>query len=727
MSIEIFDLTILIFTVVLQVLGSVFVYKNNPKSATNILFAFLSLVTSIWLVLFFVSIHLAFFDWALLLTRLTVFFAVPQSFLFFLFAWVLPKNTLNIKKKNVIFLSISTILVMLFTLTRFVFEGVDLSEGSLVYITGHGMIVFSIYTASLSLAAVFVLLRKVVYATGLFRQQLLFILLGVLCMLSLIIGTIMVPIIFFKNSSFVSLVPLYVLIFFGMAAYTIIKHKFLDVRLVLVRTVSYTALVFFLAVVYVGIMLAVATQIFEFTIDRKFLVLVIVLTTFITLSFGPLSKYVKHLTDKVFFKGEYDSGKLLTQLTHVMAHTIDLDRMTSSILEVLVKNMRVSRAAFLILEDHKLIDTKEVCVEGDSYSIKEEEFEKLREYFHKDIKKNAEASVFREMGEDIYKKVFRNVGISIAIPIRTENDDVAILLLDKKMSGEIYTLQDINFLEIFAVEAGISIQNAKSYEKVKRFSEELEDRVQQRTKELKEAQTRELKKAQDVVRLKDEFVFVATHELRAPITAIRLFLEMMPKKTNFFPKDIQEKLDSMAQASDHLNQLINDLLEIAQSETRSMKIVVEPIDVVEIMQNQIQELAATAEKKKVKVSFIQGEKVSNVMADTKKITEVITNLLSNAIKYNREGGSVEVCVLEREKDVVLEVKDTGFGIPKEQQKKIFQKFFRASSRDTSNVLGTGLGLFIARMLVEKMGGEIKFTSVQGEGTTFAFSLPKESL
>jgi len=423
--------------------------------------------------------------------------------------------------------------------------------------------------------------------------------------------------------------------------------------------------------------------------------------------------------------GDYNSEELLAELTRVMARTIDLEAMTHAILSILTKNMRISRAAFLIVDGHTVSDVKCVSTSGKSYLIDSKTFDILKEYFHQEINRGVTVFVFRDMEEGRYKDIFRQLGVSIAIPIHSKDDAVAILLLDKKLSGEIYSLRDTHFLSTFAAESGIAIQNAKSYEQVKKFSEELEKKVQMRTKELKEAQEREIRKAQDVARLKDEFVFIATHELRAPITAIRLFLEMMPTKEDFFPKDIQEKLNSISSASEHLNQLINDLLQIARSEAGTMKMVVEPIDIISVIKKQLEEQDSLVQKRGIKVSFKHAVATPRVQADRQRVTEVVTNLINNAIKYNREEGLISISVLEQGGNVIVEIRDTGFGIPAEQQGKIFQKFFRASNKDTLNVLGTGLGLFITRMLVEKMGGSITFTSVQGEGTTFAFLLPKE--
>ena len=111
------------------------------------------------------------------------------------------------------------------------------------------------------------------------------------------------------------------------------------------------------------------------------------------------------------------------------------------------------------------------------------------------------------------------------------------------------------------------------------------------------------------------------------------------------------------------------------------------------------------------------------MADTQKLKEVVMNLLDNAIKYNREEGRVDITVFSQNDVLITEIRDTGYGIPAEDQAKIFQKFFRAPTKETQEVLGTGLGLFVIRMLIEKMGGKVMFSSSEGKGSTFSFWLP----
>ncbi|HRY62715.1 MAG TPA: ATP-binding protein [Candidatus Paceibacterota bacterium] len=242
---------------------------------------------------------------------------------------------------------------------------------------------------------------------------------------------------------------------------------------------------------------------------------------------------------------------------------------------------------------------------------------------------------------------------------------------------------------------------------------------------LKESHEREMEKARTEAKLRDEFVFVAAHELRTPITAIRGFLELVGDVEVNFPKDVQDDLGAIRMASDHLNELVNNLLEIARSDAGAMKIETSPMLIAPVISEILKELGSLALEKEIKIIFNDSDNCNKILADDKKTKEVFVNLIGNAIKYNKNNGTVNIdidCI--DEKNVVIKVKDTGFGIPKDQQGKIFGKFFRASNKDTQGILGTGLGLFITKMLVEKMGGTIMFSSEEGVGTTFAVSFPR---
>ena len=234
----------------------------------------------------------------------------------------------------------------------------------------------------------------------------------------------------------------------------------------------------------------------------------------------------------------------------------------------------------------------------------------------------------------------------------------------------------------------------------------------------------EVQKAQEVAHLKDEFVFLAVHELKTPIAAIKGFLELTQDAFKDFPADIQRNLTAISDASSHMSKLINDLLEIARSESGTMKVDVSPQDFTPVLDEVLSEVAPLIGQKKLVVD-VNIHPIPKVMCDAQKLKEILENLISNAIKYNKDGGGIFISAFQpaEEQRMIFEIRDTGYGIPKDMQPKIFQKFFRAIARETQEVLGTGLGLFITRMLVERMGGTLMFSSIEHEGSTFAFTLP----
>lgn len=224
--------------------------------------------------------------------------------------------------------------------------------------------------------------------------------------------------------------------------------------------------------------------------------------------------------------------------------------------------------------------------------------------------------------------------------------------------------------------------------------------------------------------LKNEFVFIAAHELRAPVTVIKGYISMITKgEFGPFSSKIKEALDPVRKASDGLNKLVEDLLQVARSEAGRIEIQVKPIDAAEQVKNTLQELEILSKEKSIKLVYDPPSDLPQVLADPDKFKEVIKNLVDNAIKYTVEAGTITVSHEIREKTLITYVKDTGVGISKENQKKLFQKFSRLKVKGTEQIPGTGLGLWIIKQLIEKMNGQIWIESEEGRGSVFGFSLP----
>ncbi|HTK60438.1 MAG TPA: HAMP domain-containing sensor histidine kinase [Candidatus Baltobacteraceae bacterium] len=248
----------------------------------------------------------------------------------------------------------------------------------------------------------------------------------------------------------------------------------------------------------------------------------------------------------------------------------------------------------------------------------------------------------------------------------------------------------------------------------------LENKVHERTKALEAAQRQEIERQADVLKLKDEFLFVAAHELRTPVTSIRWSLESVADRK--MSEEIHLAFDDAMNASKNLATLVEDLLNMARLDARRIPFKKEFVNLTEAAQIAIKEMEPIAEKKKITLAFEAPEGlIPMALADERRVNEVLINLISNSVKYNRPGGHVTVMISRDEPYLRYDVVDDGPGIPPEEQRHLFEKFWRAKT--SSGVEGSGLGLFITKRLVEGMNGIISFESEPGVRTAFTVRLP----
>lgn len=234
--------------------------------------------------------------------------------------------------------------------------------------------------------------------------------------------------------------------------------------------------------------------------------------------------------------------------------------------------------------------------------------------------------------------------------------------------------------------------------------------------------------------LKDEFVFIAAHELRTPVAAMKGYLELILDGTTGAITDATRAfIEKVIAADQRLVQLVNDLLEVARSQAGRLTIKVAPVDIAPAISSTLDELKSLADEKGVAMTYHaqlpDGGALPQVLADADRVKEVMVNLVGNAIKYMGGAGTVTVTHELAPADgaaspamLVTHIADTGIGMSAEAQQKLFQKFYRVQNDKTKDITGTGLGLFIVKEIIEKMGGTIGVASEEGKGSTFSFAL-----
>ncbi|HXY84686.1 MAG TPA: HAMP domain-containing sensor histidine kinase [Gaiellaceae bacterium] len=222
-------------------------------------------------------------------------------------------------------------------------------------------------------------------------------------------------------------------------------------------------------------------------------------------------------------------------------------------------------------------------------------------------------------------------------------------------------------------------------------------------------------------RLKDEFVALISHDLRTPLTSIMGYLELAMDCAGVDERQYGY-LEIVQRNSDRLLNLVNDLLFVARLEAGQLELNWKDLDIAAIARQSVEEAEPRANAKRIELTCFT-EEVPLVSSDKGRMFQLFDNLISNAIKFTPDGGKIEVRVTGAAGRVCIEVSDTGIGIASDEQRQLFDRFFRATSARDGQVPGTGLGLYIARAIVDAHGGEISVESTQGSGTSFQVGLP----
>ena len=231
-----------------------------------------------------------------------------------------------------------------------------------------------------------------------------------------------------------------------------------------------------------------------------------------------------------------------------------------------------------------------------------------------------------------------------------------------------------------------------------------------------------LTKLKEIDQMKDTFISMASHELKAPLTSMKGNIE-------FFEEDFGSHLSEQGQhyianissSIERLGMLVNDILEVSRLEGNRIPINMSEVEPNSLISNSVDEIRPQAIQKGLELNYSPQE-LPKVKADPDRMKQIVINLISNAIKYTVKG-KVDVLIEIKEKKLLITVADTGVGISAEDQGKLFQKFSRVYNEETKTISGTGLGLWISKELAQKMGGDITVESIRGVGSHFTLHLP----
>ncbi len=231
----------------------------------------------------------------------------------------------------------------------------------------------------------------------------------------------------------------------------------------------------------------------------------------------------------------------------------------------------------------------------------------------------------------------------------------------------------------------------------------------------------------DALKARDEFISIATHELKTPVSVLVAYADLAIKSLQSSPSKLSLAVETIKRQSIRLAMLADELLDVARLRAGRLNLAREKIDVSSFVMDVFDRFLAQLspeDRARFRVSVPSGDVWGQW--DSLRLEQVLINLLSNALKYTPQGGDIEIRVDRLDQDVMFSVKDQGIGIPKDHQARIFEPFFRSSSVEKANATGAGLGLHISKQIVEQHGGRMWFESEEDEGSCFYFSLPLAS-
>lgn len=552
-------------------------------------------------------------------------------------------------------------------------------------------------------------------ATGYVRSQLDYLLLASIVLFTVVPLTNFVLPVAFHVSSLLSFSPFFSIIAAGLITYTMLRHHLFDIRSFIVRAITYVVLTGLMVIFYVVVVLNFGSQLLASAGWGNYTQLFYALFTILTaISYAPLERYFRHVTNKVFFQEVYETQDVLGRLNEQLVRQTEVRKLAHRSLELLSGALKPQYAGVML----------NTSKDARWFTGLDRRYRAGLDELQAELVHSPQKLVVLDEVEDRTKhpitRLMDKVDTALLVRLETSNGLLGYMLFGFKVSGNVYTPQDVELASIAAGELAIAVQNALRFEEISHFNETLQGQVREATGELRESN----KKLKSLDEAKDEFISMASHQLRTPLTSVKGYLSMVLEGDAGKLNPTQHQLLEQAFASaQRMVYLISDFLNVSRLQTGKFTIERTPVILSNIVQQEVNQLKSTAESRNLTLECNVPSNFPVLQLDESKLRQAIMNFIDNAIFYSRPGGVIKVDLIKTGADLALTVQDSGIGVPMSERHHLFTKFYRATNARTARPDGTGIGLFMAKKVVVAHGGSIIFNSVEGKGSTFGFRLP----
>lgn len=708
-------LVINVFIAVLLVgLSVAALVRKGYRSNINLLFAAFSGLIATWIISNYISNDINAPKEIALYANYTVLasaIAVVAILMLFIVHLAEAKKLQKIANKSLFFI----IFIALMCFSPLMVKNIEV-QGD-VYAISFGFMIW-VYAVGLLLLLGFMsygLFHGLKNSSGLRRRQLLSITFGLVASLPLIITfAFVIPLLtgIFAFTEF-AITPTIILVF--SLYYSVVRYKLFDIRMAVVRTGAYVLSLVTLAGFYYVLAYIFSAILFrESTLTGNLVspasIAIAILLAFI---FQPVKRFFDRVTNRIFYKDNYDTSQFISELNKTLTMTVELRELLRSTATEIATTLKADQAFFYVntLSGHYL-----TAGTVGYKKIPKDDATVLFDYAY-GSGRPIEASML-ERDDPIYRLMISH-RIELVLPLEHSGQMIGILCLGEHASAG-YNARDVNVLEVVSDELVIAIQNALAVDKIKDLNSGLQQRIHDATKELRTSniQLQKLDKA------KDEFISMASHQLRTPLTSVKGYISMVLEGDVGKITPTQKKLLSEAfTSSERMVHLINDFLNVSRLQTGKFLIEKTQVDLDAVVRQELRSLETAAAARGLKIIYKPpGKTLPTLMLDDSKIRQVIMNYVDNAIFYSPEGTEITASLTISGDKIIFKVKDRGMGVPSAEKSQLFTKFYRATNARKQRPDGTGVGLFLAKKVIDAHKGRVLFESTEGKGSTFGFEI-----
>ena len=692
------NIILCLFAVFAATLG-VLVFLRNTQAKSHRRFLALTLGISTWMLSNALFAEAPNDDAAYILALVAYACAAGTAVAFFFF--VLDLAAVKLRAVKLVFwvsvLFIASTLIPNYLATDVVDRAIHTTPFILVYAAG---------LATLFISGIGILLHSLRHSRGRRRQQISAVLSGLLAGIAGgLFFNLLLPIT--GDYRFVQLGPAFSILFVLASAYAIVRHRLFDLRAAIVRVAAY-----FLALTTVATLYVIAAYVIATPLFGASQLLYISLAILTALTFQPLKKFFDTATRAVFYKNAYESQQVLDQLGTLMVREVEVSRLLKKSMQLLSDAVKPSGVEVVLVKDHQ---QARVVAVGAAMKHTDDLLHTLR-------KKHAGLQVTDELAEHggpLHTELSA-AGVAIATPLVTSNSTVGYLLIGYKVSGDAFTQQDVDLVHIFADELAVAVQNALRFEEIARFNVTLKEEVDEATSQLRDS-NRKLHKLDEA---KDEFISMASHQLRTPLTSVKGYLSMVLEgDAGRISEDQKKLLEEAYSSSQRMVYLIGDFLNVSRLQTGKFMLEPTQVNLADLVKEEVEQLQATAARRQITLEYHSPSQFPEVVMDDGKMRQVVMNFIDNAVYYSRPNSTVMIQVMAGSHDITFAVHDTGIGVPVAERHHLFTKFYRASNARKVRPDGTGIGLYMAKKVITAHNGSVIFETKENKGSTFGFKLP----